>query len=102
MQSGGSRLKAPEWAYGTFAYGPNVGGGTGYMPLNDLELSDGQGFEQGEQTAFMIGAGLMSPLAGPLEAQKWAWVSQGLGLGSGIRDIGWDCDEGDMHWNWFT
>jgi hypothetical protein len=73
-RSGGSKLKAPSWAYGTFAFGANQGGGTGYMPLNDMELASGQSFEEGEQTAFIIGGSLTAPLAGPVEAKEWAWA----------------------------
>ena len=71
-QSGGTHLKAPEWAYGTFAFGGE--GQTGYMPLNDLELESGQSFEEGEETAFIIGGSLTSPLSGPREAKEWAWA----------------------------
>lgn len=75
-RSGGSKLKAPSWAYGTFAFGGL--GQTGYMPLNDLELSSGQGFEQGEQTAFIIGGSLSGALTGPVEAKTWAWAGYNL------------------------
>ena len=44
------------------------------MPLNDLELESGQGFEDGEQTAFIIGGSLTAPLSGPQEAKDWAWA----------------------------
>eukprot|EP01043_Picozoa_sp_COSAG02_P051924 COSAG02_NODE_5526_length_4257_cov_3.577099_4_plen_780_part_00 len=75
-RSGGSKLKAPAWAYGTFAFGGL--GQTGYMPLNDLELSAGENFEQGEQTAFIIGGSLNGALAGPAEAKMWAWAGYNL------------------------
>ena len=71
-RAGGSKLKAPEWAYGTFAFGGM--GQTGYMPLNDLELESGLAFEAGEQTAFIIGGSLTASLAGPSEAKAWAWA----------------------------
>ena len=71
-RSGGSKLKAPSWAFGTFAFGGL--GQTGYMPLNNLELDSGQSFEQGEVSAFIIGGSLDGALSGPAEAKEWAWA----------------------------
>ncbi|KAL1524011.1 hypothetical protein AB1Y20_018926 [Prymnesium parvum] len=75
-RSGGSELKAPDWAYGSFAFGGQ--GQTGYMPLDDLELESGLPFEAGEQSAFFIGGGLDGRLAGPHEARAWAWAGFNL------------------------
>ena len=48
------------------------------MPLNDLELSSGQNFEAGEQSAFIIAGSITSSLAGPSEAKEWAWAGYNM------------------------
>ena len=75
-RSGGSELKSPSWGYGTFAFGGK--GRTGYLPLNDQELNSGNSFEDGEESAFIIGGSLTAPLAGPQEAKAWAWAGYTL------------------------
>jgi hypothetical protein len=73
-RQGGSKLKGPEWVYGTFKQQGD--------PLNNLEVSDGKGFEGGEQTPFIIGGSMVdehnTPLTGPQEAKAWAWASYNL------------------------
>lgn len=61
-------LKAPEWAYDSWH--------ARYRPYENLELTGGRSFEDGEQTPFLIGAsfsGAPPPTAAD-EAKAWAWA----------------------------
>ena len=67
-----AQLKAPQWAYDTWH--------ARYRPYEDLELTAGRNFEDGEQTAFIIGgsfAGVDPPTAAD-EAKAWAWAGFNL------------------------
>lgn len=66
------QIKAPQWAYDSWH--------SRYRPYEGLELTDGRSFEEGEQTAFLIGgsfAGTRPPTAAD-EAQAWAWAGFNL------------------------
>ena len=65
-------IKAPEWAYDTWH--------ARYRPYENLELTAGRNFEDGEQTSFIIGgsfAGVSPPTAAD-EAKAWAWAGLNL------------------------
>ena len=65
-------LKAPSWAYDSWH--------ARYRPYEGLERTAGKPFEDGEQTAFIIGASFLgaSPPTTSEEAQAWAWAGYNL------------------------
>eukprot|EP01043_Picozoa_sp_COSAG02_P019481 COSAG02_NODE_940_length_15773_cov_5.301263_8_plen_1082_part_00 len=67
---GALSLKQPEWAYDTWH--------AQYRQYENLEITAGRSFEDGEQTSFIIAGSMTVPsrssaLSGPLEAKAWAW-----------------------------
>ena len=65
-------LKQGSWAYDTFPYS--------YRPYEGLELTAGKRFEDGEQTAFIIGASMrgVPPPSVPDESKAYAWAGFNL------------------------
>ena len=67
-----AQVKAPQWAYDSWH--------ASYRPYENLEVTAGRSFEDGEQTNFIIGgsfAGANPPTAAD-EAKAWAWAGFNL------------------------